>query len=138
MRLHRSDGETETDLHFSEVLIFQSIYPVVCIVYTAGRNEKVLTRQQAGIGSPIGDVMLRAPAERLSLEGAVGTQEEIDSMQEFMHRCGARFPADRPTMNEVAPAIETMFKACVYCIAPVPVVEAGIVFERKLLAVSVG
>lgn len=56
--------------------------------------------------------MPRAPNERLSLEDAAGTRDEIDRMQEFMHRCGAREPAHRLTMDYIAPEIEVMFRVC--------------------------
>ncbi|CAB1108320.1 unnamed protein product [Ectocarpus sp. CCAP 1310/34] len=70
---------------------------------------KVVTNNHSWVGPPIGELLLRAPDARLSLDGSSsGPAPLMLRMQRLLYRCGSALSRERPTMKEITPEIATL------------------------------
>ncbi|CAM9681096.1 unnamed protein product [Ectocarpus fasciculatus] len=70
---------------------------------------EVVTNNHNWVGPPIGELLLRAPDARLSLDGSSsGPAPLMRRMQRLLDRCGSALSRDRPTMKEITPEIAAL------------------------------
>ncbi|CAN0559347.1 unnamed protein product, partial [Ectocarpus sp. 12 AP-2014] len=70
---------------------------------------EVVTNNNSWVGPPIGELLLRAPDARLSLDGSSsGPAPLMLRMQRLLYRCGSALSRERPTMKEITPEIAAL------------------------------
>ncbi|CBN77264.1 Receptor-like PK/ Leucine Rich Repeat Protein Kinase-likely pseudogene [Ectocarpus siliculosus] len=70
---------------------------------------EVVTNSHNWVGPPIGELLLRAPDARLSLDGSSsGPAPLMRRLQRLLYRCGSALSRERPTMKEITPEIAAL------------------------------